>query len=104
VKLLIHEATFEDILEKDAFHKKHTTVGQAIDIAKKCKPWRTVLTHFSPRYQKVADIEQRNIDHKIMMAFDHLRFKLSYLEWAYKFLPIFKNFFFNDSDETELKF
>jgi len=39
-----------------------------------------------------------------MMAFDHLRFKLSYLEWAYKFLPIFKNFFFNDSDETELKF
>lgn len=27
VKLLIHEATFEDTLEVDALNKKHTTVG-----------------------------------------------------------------------------
>jgi len=96
VTLLIHEATFDDTLEKDADNKMHTTMGQAIDIAKKCKPWRTVLTHFSPRYQKIAEIDNRHTENKIMVAFDHMRFKLSYLEWAYKFLDIYSKLFKND--------
>jgi ribonuclease BN (tRNA processing enzyme) len=29
---MIHEATFEDSLAEDAKWKKHTTVGQAIEI------------------------------------------------------------------------
>lgn len=29
-KVMIHEATFEDSLEQDAFMKKHTCTGQAI--------------------------------------------------------------------------
>ncbi len=34
VTLLIHEATFEDSLEEDAKMKMHTTMSQAIEIAK----------------------------------------------------------------------
>jgi len=77
VSLLIHEATFEDSLAEDAKWKKHTTVGQAIEIGQKCKAWRTVLTHFSPRYQKIAEISARNYETKTMVAFDHMRVRLS---------------------------
>jgi len=31
--LLIHEATFEDGMEEDAVLKRHSTVGDAIDVA-----------------------------------------------------------------------
>lgn len=36
ITLLIHEATFEDSLAEDAKWKKHTTIGQAIEIGEKC--------------------------------------------------------------------
>lgn len=35
-----------------------------------------------------------------MVAFDHMRFKLSYLEWAYKYLGIYGKYFNND-DQME---
>jgi hypothetical protein len=31
-----------------------------------------------------------------MVAFDHMRFKISYLEWAYLFLDIYAKLFTND--------
>ena len=96
VSLLIHEATFEDDLEKDAKWKKHTTIGQAIEIGQKVNAWRTILTHFSPRYQKIAEIADRNFETKTMVAFDHMRIKLSQFEWAYKMLDIYKKLFNND--------
>ena len=75
--LLIHEATFDDTLIEDAWAKKHTTTGQAIEIGQKCGVWRTVLTHFSPRYQKIAEITPRNFETKTMVAFDHMQIRLS---------------------------
>ena len=96
VTLLIHEATFEDSLAEDARWKKHTTIGQAIEIGQKCQAWRTVLTHFSPRYQKIAEISDRNFETKTMVAFDHMRVKLSQFEWAYHMLDIYKQLFTND--------
>lgn len=98
VKLLIHEATFEDSLQEDAHWKKHTTIGEAIEVAEKCQPWRLVLTHFSPRYQKIAEISERNMTTKTMVAFDHMRVKLSYFEWAYTMLDVYKKFFTNDDE------
>lgn len=53
-KVLIHEATLTD--ETMAKQKKHTTVRQAIDLAKEVNAWRLILTHFSPRYNKLAPI------------------------------------------------
>jgi ribonuclease Z len=54
-KVLIHEATLADQSEM-ASQKKHTTVRQAIELAKQVKAWRLILTHFSPRYNKLAPI------------------------------------------------
>ena len=49
-KLLIHEATLQDGMEEDAMRKMHTTTGQALRIGIEQGVWRTILTHFSPRY------------------------------------------------------
>jgi ribonuclease Z len=76
-KVLIHEATHEDMLENDAFAKKHTTMSQAIDIGIKANAWRTILTHFSPRYNKVAELEKSHIEKKALIAFDHMRVSFS---------------------------
>ncbi|KAJ0404298.1 hypothetical protein P43SY_003211 [Pythium insidiosum] len=48
--LLIHEATFDDTMEDDAERKKHSTVGQALGVARRMRAQQVVLTHFSQRY------------------------------------------------------
>lgn len=59
-KLLIHEATFESGMDDDAKMKKHTTTAQALGLAKEVGAWRTILTHFSPRYSKVSEISDEH--------------------------------------------
>ncbi|ETK78537.1 hypothetical protein F441_15733 [Phytophthora nicotianae CJ01A1] len=49
-ELLVHEATFDDSMEEDAKMKKHSTVGQALDIARRMRARQVILTHFSQRY------------------------------------------------------
>ncbi|EEY66364.1 zinc phosphodiesterase, putative [Phytophthora infestans T30-4] len=49
-ELLVHEATFDDSMEQDAKMKKHSTVGQALDIAQRMRARQVILTHFSQRY------------------------------------------------------
>ncbi|KAE8961866.1 hypothetical protein PR001_g29902 [Phytophthora rubi] len=49
-ELVVHEATFDDSMEEDAMKKKHSTVGQALDIARRMRARQVVLTHFSQRY------------------------------------------------------
>ena len=99
VKVLIHECTLQTGMEEDAFKKKHTTTKQAIEIGKKINAWRTILTHFSPRYQKVAEINETHIESKTLVAFDHMRISFSQLEWAYALLPIYQKMISNDDDE-----
>jgi ribonuclease Z len=48
--VLIHEATFNDDREHDAKSKKHSTVGEAVTIAKHMDCKAVILTHFSQRY------------------------------------------------------
>lgn len=55
--LLIHEATHENDLKEEAEKKGHSTMGQALDIAKMMNAKYTVLTHFSQRYPKLPDIQ-----------------------------------------------
>ncbi|KAG6955188.1 hypothetical protein JG687_00011369 [Phytophthora cactorum] len=62
-ELLVHEATFDDSMEEDAKKKKHSTVGQALDIARRMRARQVVLTHFSQRYPSlpppVSDSSER---------------------------------------------
>jgi len=48
--VLIHEATFDDSLQQEAIDKRHSTVKEALHVAKRMQAYRTVLTHFSQRY------------------------------------------------------
>ena len=77
---MIHEATLGEGMEEDAHKKKHATTRQAIDLVQKVKPWRTILTHFSCRYEKLAEILPEHQTHQVLVAFDHLRLSLSQLE------------------------
>ena len=81
--------------------KMHTTTGQAIQIGNECKVWRTILTHFSPRYQKVAEItdEMAALDSTSFVAFDHTRLSWSQLEWAPKMLCLYRALLSNEDEK-----
>ncbi|WIA34738.1 hypothetical protein OEZ86_013047 [Tetradesmus obliquus] len=51
--LLIHEATFEAGLRHHACAKGHSTLQEALQVAKDMGAYRTVLTHFSQRYPRL---------------------------------------------------
>ena len=86
-------------MEEDANKKSHTTTAQAFELIDIIKPWRSILTHFSVRYQKVAQILEEHQSKKVMVAFDHLRLELKEFEHAYKFLPIFASCFTNEKEK-----
>ena len=54
--VLLHEATFDDAMQTDAEAKKHSTMSEAIGVARAMKAKRLVLTHFSQRYQKIPEL------------------------------------------------
>ena len=56
--LLIHEATFGDDKQAEAESKRHSTIGEALDVALRMSAFRTVLTHFSQRYPSAPPIEE----------------------------------------------
>lgn len=51
--VLIHEATFDPERKGEAKERLHSTMEDAVKIAKKAKAKQLVLTHFSPRYPEV---------------------------------------------------
>jgi ribonuclease Z len=55
--LLIHEGTFDPSKEDDAKERMHSTVAEAAKIAKKAKAKQLVITHISPRYSDVKELE-----------------------------------------------
>jgi ribonuclease Z len=50
--LLIHEATFSDENKVEAKNSFHSTIEDAVRVAKSANAKRLVLTHISPRYHK----------------------------------------------------
>lgn len=57
VDILLHEATFENGEEENAANKKHSTVGQALEVARGMGARKLLLTHFSQRYPNIPKIE-----------------------------------------------
>ena len=96
---MIHEATLAAGMEEEASHKKHTTTQEALDLVKKINPWRSIFTHFSCRYMKIAEVLPGHTEQKVMIAFDHLRFKLSHLEFAYKYVNLLDAVFKEEEKE-----
>ena len=73
--LLIHEATLTDDLLEEAIARKHSSVNEAIEVAKRMAVRNTLLTHFSQRYSKCAPIITN--DARVILGFDLLRLSLS---------------------------
>lgn len=90
--VLIHEATFEDGMTEEAVLKKHSTVGEAIEIACKMDAKTLILTHFSQRYPKIPSVNRNESDAKAMsvpiaFAFDLMKVTPSSLPLATKLTP-----------------
>jgi ribonuclease Z len=58
--LLVHEATFEDGKEDEARFKMHSTVGEALGVARAMEASCVVLTHFSQRYPRIPPLSPAN--------------------------------------------
>ncbi|KAF4342232.1 ribonuclease Z [Fusarium beomiforme] len=87
--LLVHECTFDDDMLSHAKKKGHSTMGEALEIARKMKARRTLLTHFSQRYVKAESLErdERGLAGKALMALDHMSVKLGDFKKAAAFQP-----------------
>ena len=60
-----------------------------------------ILTHFSPRYQKVAEITAKMLEPNStsFIAFDHTRISWSQLEWAPQILPLYNELLSNEEEK-----
>lgn len=95
--LLIHEATMQDELSREAIFKKHSTMSEAIQIGEKMNSGFTLLTHFSQRNTKLPIIpENTHLDlSKVGIAYDHMHFNLSQLKFLSLLHPCLKTIFHN---------
>lgn len=58
--VLVHEATFDDELQVEAYAKKHSTTSEALRVGAEMRARSVVLTHFSQRYQKLPVLDVKN--------------------------------------------
>lgn len=98
--LLIHEATHEDDLLKEAQLKRHSTVSEAIKVARDMNAKNIVLTHFSQRYPKIPDIKALgNKDSQdIIIAFDGMHVKLSQFRLQAERMTELENLFAEENE------
>ncbi|EPE10478.1 trna processing endoribonuclease [Ophiostoma piceae UAMH 11346] len=96
--LLIHESTFDDELAGEALAKKHSTMGEAIEVGRRMSARRLLLTHFSQRYPKIPvfNTEEPGSEEgamQILIAFDQMCVKLCDFKTAAAFLPAFQKLY-----------
>jgi ribonuclease Z len=104
--LLIHESTFDDDKASDARAKKHSTMSEALDVARRMGARRVLLTHFSQRYAKMPTFADKTTsgpdavkDQVVLMAFDQMRVKLGEFRKAEAFLPALRRFLELEEDK-----
>lgn len=87
--MLIHEATFDDSpeMQKEAVQRRHSTVSEALGIGSRMGAWRVILTHFSQRYPKLADVRDLSTASAVI-AFDGMQVPLSFLEDLPQLTPV----------------
>ncbi|KAE9379038.1 hypothetical protein N431DRAFT_434041 [Stipitochalara longipes BDJ] len=97
--LLIHEATFDDELQLDAYAKKHSTTSEALEVGKKMNARRILLTHFSQRYQKIPVMDSHGgKDQVAIVAFDYMRVKVGDFAKLEAFKPALMKLYENGED------
>lgn len=79
--ILIHEATMEDDLQKEARLKMHSTVGEAVRVGQQMMASFVILTHFSQRYAKIPLLTKNQ--QNVIVGFDNMEVTLNDLPWMY---------------------
>ncbi|NWX84985.1 RNZ2 protein, partial [Nothoprocta pentlandii] len=98
--LLIHEATLEDGMEKEAIEKTHSTTSQAIQTGMKMNAEFIMLNHFSQRYAKIP-LFSEDFSEKVGIAFDHMRVRFGDFPVIPKLIRPLKALFADDIVEME---
>ncbi|KAK3369202.1 hypothetical protein B0T24DRAFT_632098 [Lasiosphaeria ovina] len=111
--LLIHECTFDNEVDH-AIAKSHSTMSEALGVARNMGARKLLLTHFSQRYPKLPVIggggdegEVRNedgslqFDGPILSAFDLMRVKLGDFRKAQLFVPAIQELLNETVEEPE---
>ncbi|XP_010137201.1 PREDICTED: zinc phosphodiesterase ELAC protein 2 [Buceros rhinoceros silvestris] len=98
--LLIHEATLEDGMEKEAIEKTHSTTSQAIQTGMKMNAEFIMLNHFSQRYAKIP-LFSEDFSEKVGIAFDHMRVRFGDFATLPKLIPPLTALFADDIVEME---
>uniref|UniRef100_A0A672VBL1 Zinc phosphodiesterase ELAC protein 2 n=1 Tax=Strigops habroptila TaxID=2489341 RepID=A0A672VBL1_STRHB len=98
--LLIHEATLEDGMEREAMEKTHSTTSQAIQTGMKMDAQFIMLNHFSQRYAKIP-LFSEDFSEKVGIAFDHMRVRFGDFQTIPKLIPPLKALFADDIVEME---
>jgi ribonuclease Z len=99
--ILIHEATMEDDLWREARIKMHSTVSQAIDVGKKMNARYVILTHFSQRYAKIPLLEGNN--ENVAVAFDNMEVTLNDMPMMHLMYEPLKDMFADHFEQMEEK-
>jgi len=106
--ILVHEASFGEDLVNEAIGRKHSTNKEAIDIGMKMKAWRTILTHFSLRYElanqskKFSEEEfyREYCKNNVVKAYDQMRMRFSQLNEMPAISDCIESLF-NDGEEGD---
>lgn len=90
--LLIHEATHEDELADEALKKRHSTISEALEIARLMRAKSTILTHISQRYPRLPTIGESSSkmvgpNQHACFAFDAMHTKLSEIQDIQQMVP-----------------
>ncbi|CAG8954483.1 hypothetical protein HYFRA_00004395 [Hymenoscyphus fraxineus] len=99
--LLIHEATFDDELQSDAYAKKHCTTSDALNVGREMNARRILLTHFSQRYQKIPVMDNGERDQVAIVAFDYMRVKIGDFAKMEAFKPALMKLYENEITSLE---
>jgi len=106
--LLIHEATMGDDQEEMARAKAHSTISQAIDVAKRMRAQNVLLTHFSSRYPTIpryfaSSPKDDGTDHQptIALAMDHACIRVGDLWKMAVYFPAIRQSFKDIADEGD---
>jgi ribonuclease Z len=99
--ILIHEATFEGGMEAEAVYKNHSTVDEALNIARLMECKCVVLTHFSQRYPKIPPIPTQSGEDTfpIIFAFDFMKLQPHTLSMASALTPALRLLFPEDNTD-----
>ncbi|KAH9053195.1 hypothetical protein EDB87DRAFT_1815754 [Lactarius vividus] len=105
--LLIHEATMGDDQEEMAHAKAHSTISQAIGVAKRMRAQNVLLTHFSSRYptmpRYLGSPKRVDTDYKptVALAMDHSCIRVGDLWKMATYIPAIAQSFQDIADEGD---